>query len=138
LFSATAQALLATSSATSPQRSPATLEPECRGCDIPAVICPFTYFVCLDHHIPDPQLVIRMIDRKEIPAIGFALGCAWGVYVAGEHLQFSKAPAQKMLTIMATSSSTTSASIVAFNTTTFAKVDPPPPVVPPGDRQQQG
>jgi hypothetical protein len=110
---------------------------DCLGCDIPAVIRLFTYLVCLDHHIPDPQLVIRMIDRKEFSAIQIAVCCAVAAYGAGEHLQYSKPPAQQMLTL-ATASSTTSAVVVTFNPMTFAKVEPPPPVVPPGDRQQQG
>ncbi len=78
---------------------------------------------------------MRMIDRKEFPAIGIAIGCAVGAYMAGQHLEFPKAPAKQVLAL-ATSSSTSTAVAVTFNATTFAKVDPPPPV-PPGDRQQQ-
>jgi hypothetical protein len=83
------------------------------------------------------QLEIRMIDRKEIPALRLLIGCTVAAYLAGEHIEFSKAPAKQMVSI-ATASSTSATAQVAFNPTTFAKVDPPPPVVPPGDRQQQG
>jgi hypothetical protein len=88
------------------------------------------------HHFPGHNLVIRMIDRKEIPAIRLVLCCAIAAYGAGEHFETPKAPAPMLkLTITASTSST---AIVAFNPTTFAKADPPPPVVPPSDRQQQG
>jgi len=80
---------------------------------------------------------IRMVDRKELPALRVFVGITLAAYVAGEHFGFSKAPAKQFLSI-GTSSSTSSASVMSFNTTTFAKVDPPPPVVPPGDRQQLG
>jgi hypothetical protein len=78
-----------------------------------------------------------MIDYKEFPAIKFVIGCAVAASVAGQHLEFSKAPASQVVTLTV-SSSTTSTAAVIFNAMTFAKVDPPPPVVPPGDRQQQG
>jgi hypothetical protein len=77
-----------------------------------------------------------MLDRKEFPAIRIVMGCAAAAYVAGQHLDFSAAPAKLVLAI-ATSASTSAAVVAAFNTTTFAKIDPPP-LVPPGDRQQQG
>ena len=77
-----------------------------------------------------------MLDRKEFPAIRIVIGCAAAAYVAGQHLDFPKAPAKQVLAI-ATSASTSAAVVTTFNTTTFAKVDPPPPLVPPGDRQQQ-
>jgi hypothetical protein len=83
------------------------------------------------------QLEIRMIDRKEIPAVRIFVACTLAAYVAGEHLEFSKAPAKQML-VLSTTSSTSATSVATFNPTTFAHVDPPPPVVPPGDRQQQG
>jgi hypothetical protein len=85
---------------------------------------------------PGRNLVIRMIDRKEIPAIRLVLCCAIAAYGAGEHFETPKAPAPILK--LAITASTSSAAIVTFNPTTFAKVDPPPPVVPAGDKQQQG
>jgi hypothetical protein len=78
-----------------------------------------------------------MIDHKEFPAIKIVIVCAVAAYVAGQHLEFAKAPAKQMLALT-TATSTSATSAVVFNPTTFAKVEPPPPVVPPGDRQQQG
>jgi hypothetical protein len=78
-----------------------------------------------------------MIYRKELPALRLLIGCTLCAYVAGEHLQFSKAPAQQVLGF-ATASSTGSIAAVTFNPSTFAKVEPPRPVVLPGDLQQQG
>jgi hypothetical protein len=78
-----------------------------------------------------------MVDRKEFPAFRFVIGCALGAYIAGEHLEFFKAPAQQTLRL-ATAPSTGSISAVTLNLSTFAKIDAPPPLVPPGDRQDQG
>ena len=80
-----------------------------------------------------------MTKSKELTAARAVIGCALSAYVAGEHLQYSKAPVQQMLSVsIATTSSAGSFSVVSYNPMTFAKVEPPPPVVPPGDRQEQG
>jgi len=80
---------------------------------------------------------IRMVDRKEVPAIRFVIGVTLAAYVAGEHLEFSKAPATQTLAL-GTTSSTSATTTAMLNPMTFAKIEPPPPVVPPGDKKQQG
>jgi hypothetical protein len=80
-----------------------------------------------------------MVDRKELPAVRLVVGATLAAYVAGEHLEFSKAPAKQAITMMlGTTSNTSVASVVTFNPTTFAQIEPPPPIVPAGDRKQQG
>jgi hypothetical protein len=80
-----------------------------------------------------------MVDRKELPMVRVVVGAALAAYVAGEHLNYTKAPAKQMLSLATTTStSSTSVASITFNPSTFAKVEPPPPVVPPGDRQGQG
>jgi hypothetical protein len=78
-----------------------------------------------------------MVDRKELPAVRAVIFCTLAAYVAGEHLEFAKAPAKQML-VLATATSTSATSAVVFNPMTFATVEPAPPVVPPRDKQTQG
>lgn len=78
-----------------------------------------------------------MTDRKELPAVRIIVGCALSAYVAGEHLEYSKAPAKQYLSV-GSITTTSSATSFGFNPVTFAAVEPPPPVIPPRDRQQQG
>jgi len=74
------------------------------------------------------QRVSRDPDRNEL--------CN-AAYIAGQHLEFSKAPAQQLLSL-APAIGTGSILAVTLDLSTFAKIDPPPPLVPPGDRQLQG
>src|SRR5712671_2913505 len=43
--------------------------------------------------------VIRMTNRKEMPAVRILVGCTLAAYLAGEHVQFQKGPAQQFLSV---------------------------------------
>ncbi|KRR09554.1 hypothetical protein CQ12_13785 [Bradyrhizobium jicamae] len=75
-----------------------------------------------------------MFKSKEFTTAKVVVGCALSAYVAGEHLQYSKAPAKHSVSL--TIASSTSA-VATYNMVTFAQLEPPPPVVPPEDRQEQ-
>jgi hypothetical protein len=77
-----------------------------------------------------------MVDRKDaLTVLRIVAAVTLAAYIAGEHLEFSKAPAKQFLSVKIGSSSSGPIMSSPLNPMTFAEVEALTPQRPPGIRQ---